>query len=440
MPAYKAAVERTGTPTVILAKTVKGYGLGSAGEGMNVAHQQKKLVVEQLKAFRDRFAIPISDKEIEDVPFIRPDEDSARDEVPARAQAALGGSVPARRRNVEKPLPVPALETFKSLLDDTGEREISTTMAFVRGLQARHARQGRRATRRPDRRRRVAHLRDGRDVPPGRDLLAAGPALPAARRRPADVVPRGPRRANPPRGNQRSGCGVVAGSLPPPPYSTHGVQTIPFFIFYSMFGFQRIGDFIWAAGDMRSRGFLVGGTAGPDDSQRRGLAARGRTEPRARIGRAQLRGLRPDLLVRGRGDRAGRLAAHDRRTRRRLLLPHGDERELPSPGDAGRRRKRHRPRSLPVAGRRRQENAAASAAAWLGDDLARGASPPPSCCATSASRPKSGVRHELQRAAPRRLGLRPLEHAAPDRKRRAFPGSPSSSPGTADRSSRRRTT
>jgi pyruvate dehydrogenase E1 component len=259
--AYKAATEYEGGPSVVLAKTVKGYGLGSAGEGMNVAHNTKKLVVDQLREFRDRFSIPISDKDIEDVPFIRPDENSPEMKYLRERQAALGGSVPSRRRNVEAPLPVPKLEAFKALLEDSGERTFSTTMAYVRVLGA--------------------LLRDKvvgpRIVPIVSDETRTFGMEGMFRQvgmysglgqlyRPQDadqlmwyredktgqILQEGISEAG------AISSWIASGTA----YSTHGVQTIPFFIFYSMFGFQRIGDFIWAAGDMRSRGFLLGGTAG----------------------------------------------------------------------------------------------------------------------------------------------------------------------------------
>jgi pyruvate dehydrogenase E1 component len=259
--AYKAATEHEGAPSVVLAKTVKGYGLGSAGEGMNVAHNTKKLVVDQLREFRDRFSIPISDKDIEDVPFIRPDENSPEMKYLRERQAALGGSVPARRRNVEAPLPVPKLDAFKALLEDSGDRTFSTTMAYVRVLGA--------------------LLRDkvvGPRVVPivsdetrtfGMEGMFRQVGMYSAlgqlyRPQDADqlmwyredktgqILQEGISEAG------AISSWIASGTA----YSTHGVQTIPFFIFYSMFGFQRIGDFIWAAGDMRSRGFLLGGTAG----------------------------------------------------------------------------------------------------------------------------------------------------------------------------------
>jgi pyruvate dehydrogenase E1 component len=258
--AYKRAVEHTGGPTVILAKTIKGYGMGSAGEAMNIAHQQKKLVVEQLKTFRDRFSIPISDREIEDVPFIRPSEDSAEMKYLRERMAALG-SLPSRRRNVEKPLVVPPLDTFKAVLEDSGDREISSTMAFVRVLQT--------------------LMRDKtigpRIVPIVADESRTFGMEGMFRQygiyssvgqlyKPQDADQLMWYRED--RAGQMLQEGITeAGAISSwiaaaTAYSTHGVQTIPFFIFYSMFGFQRIGDFIWAAGDERSRGFLLGGTAG----------------------------------------------------------------------------------------------------------------------------------------------------------------------------------
>ena len=260
--AYKAASEHTGGPTVILAKTVKGYGLGSAGEGQNVAHNTKKLVTEQLRAFRDRFSIPLSDKEIEDEPpFIRPEENSAEMKYLREREAVLGGSVPTRRRNVEAPLPVPSLDAFKALLDDSGERTFSTTMAYNRVL--------------------AALIRDKvvgpRIVPIVSDETRTF-GMEGMFRQVGMYAPLGqlyrPQDADQLMWYREDKTGQIlqegiseAGAISSwiaagTSYSTHGVQTIPFFIFYSMFGFQRIGDFIWAAGDMRTRGFLLGGTAG----------------------------------------------------------------------------------------------------------------------------------------------------------------------------------
>jgi len=258
--AYKAATEHRGAPTVVLAKTIKGYGMGSAGEGMNIAHQQKKLLVDQLRAFRDRFSIPVSDRELEDIPFIKPAPDSREAEY-LRERVAKLGSVPQRRRNVEKPLAVPERAAFSALLESTGEREISTTMAFVRTLST--------------------LLRDktvGPRVVPivadesrtfgmegmFRQLGIYSTVGQLYRPQDADqlmwyredkagqILQEGITEAG-------AMCSWIAAGTS---YSTHGVQTLPFFIFYSMFGFQRIGDFAWAAGDERTRGFLLGGTSG----------------------------------------------------------------------------------------------------------------------------------------------------------------------------------
>ena len=258
--AYKAASEHRGAPTVILAKTIKGYGMGTAGEGMNIAHQQKKLMVEQLRAFRDRFSIPISDRDLENVPLIKPAPDS-REAAYLRERVAKLGAVPARRRNVEAPLAVPQRSAFSALHESTGEREISTTMAFVRSLST--------------------VLRDktvGPRVVPivadesrtfGMEGMFRQLGIYSAEGqlyRPQDadqlmwyredkagqILQEGINEAG-------AMCSWIASGTS---YSTHGVQTLPFYIFYSMFGFQRTGDFNWAAGDMRTRGFLLGGTSG----------------------------------------------------------------------------------------------------------------------------------------------------------------------------------
>jgi len=259
--AYKAAADHTAGPTVILAKTVKGYGLGTAGEGMNVAHNTKKLAEDQLRSFRDRFSIPISDKEIENIPYIRPEENSPEMKYLREREAALGGQFPVRRRNVEEPLPVPKLEAFKALLEDSGEREFSTTMAYSRALGA--------------------LIRDKvvgpRLVPivsdETRTFGMEGMFRQVGMYQPLGQLYR-PQDADQLMWYREDKTGQIlqegideAGAISSwmaaaTSYSTHGKQMIPFFIFYSMFGFQRIGDFIWAAGDMRSRGFLMGGTAG----------------------------------------------------------------------------------------------------------------------------------------------------------------------------------
>jgi pyruvate dehydrogenase E1 component len=258
--AYKAALDHAGQPTVVLAKTIKGYGLGSAGEGMNVAHQAKKFVIDQLRAFRDRFAIPVSDADLESVPFIRPPDDSAEMRY-LRERVAELGTVPTRRRNVEPPLAVPERSAFSTLLEDTGEREISTTMAFVRVLSA--------LTRDKAIGARIVPIVADESRTFGMEGMFRQLGIYSSSGqlyRPQDADQLMWYREH--KSGQILQEGITeAGAMSSwiaaaTAYSTHGVQTVPFYIFYSMFGFQRVGDLAWAAGDMRSRGFLLGGTSG----------------------------------------------------------------------------------------------------------------------------------------------------------------------------------
>ena len=258
--AYQDAVNTTGQPVVILAKTVKGYGMGAAGEGQNIAHQQKKLDEDALRAFRDRFNIPVSDDEIGKVPFCKPAEDSEEMQYMMQHRAELGGSLPMRIADAPA-LEVPALETFKAQLEGSGEREISTTMAFVRML--------------------ATLIRDKKI---GKHIV---PIVPDEARtfgmegmfRQVGIYSSVGQLYTPQDADQlmfykedKSGqileMGIdEAGSLcawtaAGTAYANHGVNMVPFYIYYSMFGFQRVGDFVWAAGDMQARGFLIGGTAG----------------------------------------------------------------------------------------------------------------------------------------------------------------------------------
>ena len=258
--AYQNAMNNTGRPTVILAKTVKGYGMGAAGEGQNIAHQQKKLDVEALKSFRDRFNIPVSDKDIENVPYCLPAKDSPEIEYLQERRKSLGGYLPARRATSAS-LEAPPLEAFKTQLDGSGDREISTTMAFIRIL--------------------TALTRDkaiGKNIVPIVPDEARTFGMEGMFRQIGIYASEGqlytPQDADQlmyyredkkgqilEEGINEGGayCSWVAAGTS---YSNHDVPMIPFYIYYSMFGFQRIGDFIWAGGDMQSRGFLMGGTAG----------------------------------------------------------------------------------------------------------------------------------------------------------------------------------
>jgi pyruvate dehydrogenase E1 component len=259
--AYKAAVEHKGQPTVILAKTIKGYGLGEAGEGRNVAHNQKKMNEKELLEFRSRFGIPISDEEVGHAPFYKPPKSSNEIKYLEERRRALGGPVPSRPRH-HPPLETPALEDYKRFTEGTGEgKEMSTTMGFVRLLT-----------------RLVKDKKIGRHIVPivpdesrtfGMDGMFGDVGIYAHAGQLYEPVDSGQiayyKEAT---DGQILEEGITeAGSMSSfnaagTAYATHGVSMIPFYVYYSMFGFQRIGDLIWAAADMRAKGFLIGGTAG----------------------------------------------------------------------------------------------------------------------------------------------------------------------------------
>ncbi|MFJ5444614.1 pyruvate dehydrogenase (acetyl-transferring), homodimeric type [Methylobacillus methanolivorans] len=258
--AYHSAVNHKGQPSVVLAKTVKGYGMGQEGEGQNTTHQQKSMSIETLKKFRDRFDLPLTDEQVENLSFYRPADDSPEMQYLKARREAMGGFVPARRRKGNE-LTVPALSAFENMLGATGEREISTTMAFVRILST--------------------LLRDkqvGKYVVPIVPDEARTFGMEGMFRQLGIYSSVGqlyePQDADQVMFYKESKDGQIleegineAGSFSSwiaaaTSYSVSGVQMIPFYIFYSMFGFQRIGDLAWAAGDSRSRGFLLGATAG----------------------------------------------------------------------------------------------------------------------------------------------------------------------------------
>ncbi len=258
--AYQAATAHTGQPTVILAKTVKGYGMGPVGEGRMSTHQQKKMDDASIKAFRDRFKIPLPDDQLASVPYYRPPEDSPEMQYMLERRKALGGPLPQRRREAPH-LQVPDLQLFESMLKSSEDRDMSTTMAFVRML--------------------TLLLRDnkvGRYVVPivpdeartfGMDSLFrqyriyssvgqlyepedSDSVMYYREDKSGQILEEGINESG-------SMCSWIAAGTA---YSNHNVQMIPFYIYYSMFGFQRVGDLMWAAGDMRAKGFLLGGTAG----------------------------------------------------------------------------------------------------------------------------------------------------------------------------------
>jgi pyruvate dehydrogenase E1 component len=258
--AYAAAVEHRGQPTVILAKTVKGYGMGEAGEGQNITHQQKKMGEEALLHFRDRFNIPISEERVSELPFYKPDEDSATIRYLHERRKALGGYLPSRRIEVEA-LAVPDLAIFSALLEGSGDRELSTTMAFVRILMA--------LTRDKALKEHIVPIvadeartfgmegmfrQFGIYAPFGQLYTPVDADQLAYYReeRHGQILQEGISEAG------ALSSWIAAGTS----YANHGIHMVPFFIFYSMFGFQRVGDLIWAAGDMQAKGFLMGATSG----------------------------------------------------------------------------------------------------------------------------------------------------------------------------------
>ena len=259
--AYHEAVNNAdGRPTVILAKTVKGYGMGEAGEGQNITHQQKKMGEEALREFRDRFEIPISDEQISEVPFYRPEDDSAEITYLKERREKLGGYLPQRSVS-EETLEIPELSAFEQLLEGTGEREISTTMAVVRIMQTllRDKKIGSRIVPIvPDEARTFGMegmFRQYGIYSPVGQLYEPQDADQLAYYKEdikGQILEEGITEA----GSMSSWIAAATA------YANHGTPLIPFYIFYSMFGFQRIGDLAWAAGDMRARGFLLGGTAG----------------------------------------------------------------------------------------------------------------------------------------------------------------------------------
>lgn len=267
--AYKAAEEHKGQPTVILAKTIKGYGLGEAGEGRNIAHNQKKMNENELLEFRTRFGIPISDEDVGNAPFYRPAEGSIELKYLKERRAALGGPVPSRPTSIPK-TEVPRLDEYRSMIDRDSGKDISTTMGFVRLLS-----------------------KLVRDKKIGKNIV---PIVPDESRtfgmegmfKQVGIYAHAGQLYDPVDSDQMSYYkeakdgqlleeGISeAGSMASfnaagTAYSAHGINMIPFYIYYSMFGFQRIGDLIWAAADMRAKGFLLGGTAGRTSLNGEGL-------------------------------------------------------------------------------------------------------------------------------------------------------------------------
>ena len=258
--AYHEAARHTGQPTVILAKTIKGYGMGVSGEGQMITHQAKKMTEDALLTFRDRFELPLTDEQVRAAEYYKPPEDSPEMQYLRERREELGGSLPNRRRRAE-PLHVPEVDIFKGQLEGTGDREISTTMAFVRVL--------------------AALLRDkqlGKHIVPIIPDESRTFGMEGLFRQIGIYSPVGqlyqPQDSEQLMFYKEDQHGQIleegiteAGSISSfiaagTSYSAHDVQMVPFYIYYSMFGYQRVGDLIWAAGDTRTRGFMLGGTAG----------------------------------------------------------------------------------------------------------------------------------------------------------------------------------
>lgn len=258
--AYKRAVEHKGQPTIILAKTVKGYGMGQAGEGQNTTHQQKSLEVEHMKRFRDRFKIPLTDEEVETMPYVKLDDDSEEKKYLLERRKALGGFIPKRNHHAPA-LAVPPLSTFDAVLKDSGEREFSTTMAFVRIM--------------------TALIRDkniGKNIVPivpdeartfGMEGLFRSIGIYSSSGQMYEPEDSGKVMwyREDARGQILQEGINEAGAMAEwisaaTAYSNYNVNMVPFYTYYSMFGFQRVGDLCWLAGDIQAKGFLIGGTAG----------------------------------------------------------------------------------------------------------------------------------------------------------------------------------
>lgn len=258
--AYAAAVAHKGQPTVILAKTVKGYGLGLAGEAQNYTHQVKKLDLESLKEFRDRFDIPLPDAELKTVPYYRPPDNSPEMTYLRERRKELGGFLP-QRKNTFEALTIPPLETFKTFLEGTGEREISTTMAFVRILSTliKDKQFGERVVPIvPDEARTFGMEGMFRQL----GIYSSAGQLYEPSDSEQFMYYREDKEGQVMEEGINEGGAFAAWLAAATSYTNHDCPLIPFYVYYSMFGFQRIGDLCWAAGDLQARGFLLGGTAG----------------------------------------------------------------------------------------------------------------------------------------------------------------------------------
>ncbi len=403
--AYKRAVEYEGGPTVILAKTIKGYGLGEAGEGRNVTHQQKKLNEQEMEYFCKRFEIPITPEKIHEVAFYRPPEDAPEMRYMHERRAELGGYLPERKpKRIE--MEAPPLDYFSETLTGSAGREVSTTMAFVRAMTLL-----------------LRHPKIGHYVVPiipdeartfGMESLFRQIGIYASQGQlyhPVDqemflyyrevkdgqILEEGITEAG------AMASFTAAGTS----YGNFGLPMIPLYTYYSMFGLQRMGDLLWAFGDSRGKGFIVGRDGRPHHAQRRGPAAPGRPQPPADERAANVRGLRSGLRLRDRRHLAGRLAAHVPGERRHLLLHDRLQRKLCPAAHAGGRGGGHPQGDLPLQGGGGRPGG--RAAFRQRPDAERGRQGPADAGGEVRNRGRGLERDQLQRAAARGAGGGSLE-------------------------------
>ncbi len=436
--AYKAATENLGSgrPTVILAKTIKGWTLGPGFEGRNSTHQIKKMTKEQLVGLRDRLylhdEIPESAIQADDPPYFRPSHDSIEYQYMMERRKALDGSLPKRSTRTRRPISMPSDKPFEEMRAGSGKQEVSTTMGFTRLLRnlCRDDAIGPRIVPIiPDEARtfgmdalfRELHIyaaQGQKYESVDHDLL-----LSYSESKKGQILEEGITEAG-------SMSSFIAAATS---YATRGIPMVPFYTFYSMFGFQRVGDLIWQAADSRARGFLLGATAGRTTLHGEGLQHQDGHSLRPRQHGAGVPGVRPGVRVRGGRDRASRARAdvrtrHARRGPRRLLLPHALQRELRHATGAGRSggRRRHHARALPLGAR-------SAGTGEAGDDpvlrIGAGDRPPRRRRARRALQHvgRAVVGDELQ--APPRGGTRgrTLEPPPPGRGSRGFRSSPNCS-------------
>ena len=410
--AYRAATDHKGAPTVILAKTIKGYGLGEAGEGKNITHQQKKLNEEELRIFRSRFGIPIADEELGEAPFYRPADDSPEIQYMQERRKALGGYMPERKVRAAPLKPV-SESHFEEFHKGTDGREVSTTMVFVRLLA--------KLLRDPEIGKLIVPIIPDEARTFGMEALFRQVGIYSSvgqlyepvdmatllyykEAKDGQILEEGITEA----GSMSSF--IAAGTA----YANHGINTIPFFIYYSMFGFQRIGDLIWAAGDMRCRGFLIGGTAG-----RTTLAGEGLQH---QDGHSHVLALSVPNLLAYDPAFAYEISVIIQEGIKRMYVDQesvfyyltvtNEPLPMPPMPEGKERARRHPERHVPLQGIQEERRQTARPTLRQRNHHVRSAQGARDFGGEIRRRLGCMERHQLQRALPRRQRLRTLEHAA----------------------------